>query len=63
MDNLLLDAEDDVKYKVVTKDGKELAVKGSKMLAELFVNDLPEELKEGCNIVPVTGSGQQILFG
>ena len=60
---MLTDAQDTVKYKVLTKDGKELAVKPSKMLAELFVNELPSELREGCNIVPVTDTGDQILFG
>jgi hypothetical protein len=63
MNNVLLDAEDTIQYKVVGKDGKELTTKSSKMLAELFVNDLPDELKEGCNIIPVTDTGKQVLFG
>ena len=59
----LLDSTDQVKYKIITKDGREVGVKDSQMLAEMYINQLPEELREGCRVVPITEDGKQLLFG
>jgi len=62
-ENMIVDTEHNVKYKIVGKNGEELAVKPSQMLAEMFINGLPEEIKEGARVVPVTDTGKQLLFG
>lgn len=62
-ENMILDSQDQVKYKVISKEGKEVAVKDTQMLAEMFINQLPDELREGCKVVPVTEDGKQLLFG
>lgn len=60
---MIADSQDTVKYKVVGPNGEELAVKPSQMLAEMFINGLPEEQRGGAKVVPITESGQQLLFG
>lgn len=60
---ILVDNSDQVKYKVVGKDGREITVRDSQMLAEMYINQLPEELREGCRVVPITTEGKQLLFG
>jgi len=62
-ENMITDAQDQVKYKIVTKDGREVGVKDSQMLAEMYINQLPEDLREGCRVIPVTDEGKQLLFG
>ena len=59
----LIDSVEQVKYKVIGKDGKEITVRDSQMLAEMYINQLPEELREGCRVVPITTEGKQLLFG
>lgn len=61
--NIILDSDNTVKYKVLGKNGEELAIKPSQLLAEMFINGLPEELREGAKAVPVTDTGKQLLFG
>jgi len=62
-ENMITDTESNVKYKIVSKDGTQLSVEGSKPLAEMYVNNLPQDLREGCNIIPVTEDNKQVLFG
>lgn len=60
---IIVDNSDQVKYKVVGKDGSEIATRDSQMLAEMYINQLPDDLREGCRVVPVTTDGKQLLFG
>lgn len=60
---MLLDSEQVVKYRVVDKHGNEVAIKDTHMLAEMYINTLPDEVKEGCKVVPITEDGKQLLFG
>lgn len=61
--NMIIDSENKTMYKVYNKAGRELAVRPSKMLADMYIGNLPDELKEGCYVVPITEEGKQILFG
>lgn len=61
--NMITDSQETVKYKIVTKDGKEVGVKDSQLLADMYINQLPQDLREGCRVIPVTGDGKQLLFG
>lgn len=61
--DMIADSQETVKYKIVTKDGKEVGVRDSQMLAEMYINQLPEELREGCKVIPITEDGKQLLFG
>jgi hypothetical protein len=60
---MITDAENKTLYKVYDKEGRELAVRPSQMLADMYIGNLPDELKEGCYVVPITDDGKQILFG
>lgn len=62
-DNMLTDTESNVKYKIVKEDGTSLSVARTKQLAELYVNGLPQELRENCRIIPITEDNKQVLFG
>lgn len=63
IENMITDTHDVVKYKIVGTDGKEIAIRQTQMAAEMYLDQLPEELREGCKIIPITGEGQQLLFG
>lgn len=55
--------KEDIKYKVINEKGEELAIENSNMLAEMFISKLPEDVKRGAKIIPVTEGNQQVLFG
>lgn len=61
--NPIFDTENSTKYKIVDKNGKEIGVENTKHLAEMRMVSLPEELREGCNIIPITEDNKQLLFG
>jgi hypothetical protein len=62
-EEMIVDTENTVKYKVVNSEGTQLSVEDSRNLAEMFINGLPPELKEDCKIVPITEDNKQVLFG
>jgi len=59
----LTDSTDGIRYKVIGEDGKVLAVEASKLLADMFVNNLTEDQKSKCIIVPITEDNKDILLG
>jgi hypothetical protein len=61
MDNLISE-EETVKYQVKL-NGQILNEAPSKLLAEQFITTLAKEQQQQAVIVPVTESGQQVLFG
>jgi len=62
-DNMITDTESSVRYKILDKNGNQIGIEKSKHLAEMRVNSLPEELKEGCDIILITEDDKQVLFG
>ena len=62
-ENMITDTESSIKYKIVNKDGSELSVENSRQLAEMYINNLPQDLRESCRIVPITEDNKQVLFG
>lgn len=61
--NPIFDTESLTKYKIVDKNGNSIGVENTKQLAEMKLISLPEELREGCNIIPITEDNKQLLFG
>jgi hypothetical protein len=60
MSDRILESES-IKYKV-TLNGQTLTEAQSKNLAENFVSTLTAEQQKNVKIVPITESGQQLLF-
>lgn len=58
----LINENEQVKYKIIL-EGKTLAERDSKILAEMFINGLPDNIKEKAQIVPSDSHGKQILLG
>lgn len=59
----IFDTENLTKYKIVDKNKNVLGVENSKHLAELRISSFSEELREGCDIIPITEDNKQLLFG
>jgi len=59
----LMDSKNEIEYMIKDKDGKKLASKRTLVLAESYLETLPEDVKEGATIVTVTDTGKQVLFG
>lgn len=60
--NNMINENQSIKYKIVSQ-GKTLAERESKTLAEMFIVDLPANLKESARIVPVDSQGREVLLG
>lgn len=63
MSQVLTDSTNNVRYKVIGEDGSVLAIEQSKILADMFVNNLTEDQKSKCIIVPITEDNKEILLG
>jgi len=63
MTQVITDSTDGIRYKVLGEDGSVLAIEPSKLLADMFVNNLTEDQKSKCLIVPITEDNKDILFG
>lgn len=63
MTQVLTDSTNGVRYKVIGEDGSVLAIEQSKILADMFVNNLTEDQKSKCIIVPITEDNKEILLG
>lgn len=61
MKNNILESET-IRYRILL-NGKELAEKESKNLAEHFVTTLSSEQQKEAVIVPIADNGQEVLFG
>jgi hypothetical protein len=55
--------DDELRYRVVDSKGKVLREGVARKIAERFVEGLDEDLQSEVSIVPVTASGDQVLFG
>lgn len=60
-DKNLINENEKVKYRVVV-NGQVIAERESQHLAESFVSGLLPEEQQKARIIPVTESGQQLLF-
>ena len=60
---VLTDSSNTVRYKVLSESGQILSVEPSKMLAEMYVDRLPDNQKSACIIVPITEDNKDILLG
>lgn len=61
----MLDSQTQTKFKIVDGSGKVLGIKSSKLLADAYVDSLGlnESDRSDISIIPITESGQQMLFG
>jgi hypothetical protein len=62
MDNLIVD-NDELKYRVLDKNGKVLREGVIRSVAERFIENLRESKQEGVRMVPIIETGEQVLFG
>lgn len=63
MDNIITDDVNVVKY-VVKVNGVEISTRfGERMMAEMAMNNLPDEQKTIAEVVSVTTDGKQLLLG
>ena len=62
MDSLIIDNQE-LKYRVVDAKGKVLREGLVRSVAERFIESLDEDMQDGVKLVPITASGDQVLFG
>ena len=62
MDSLIIDNQE-LKNRVVDAKGKVLREGVVRSVAERFIESLDEDSQSGVRLVPVTPSGDQVLFG
>lgn len=62
MDNLIVDT-DELKYRVLDKNGKVLREGVIRSVAERFIENLRESKQDGVRMVPIIETGEQVLFG
>lgn len=62
MDSLIIDNQE-LKYRVVDAKGKTLREGVVRSVAERFIDGLDEDAQSGVRLIPITPTGDQILFG
>lgn len=62
MDNLIIDNQE-LKYRVVDAKGKVLRENLARSVAVRYIESLDETEQSGVRLVPITPTGDQILFG
>ena len=62
MNSIIIDNQE-LKYRVVDAKGKTLREGLARSVAERYIDSLAEDDQSGVRMVPITPSGDQILFG